>query len=220
LTIRDNIDCRNILVTNSSTLTIDSRSHGGAILLTAQNLFVDAGSRISADALGYTNRNGPGAGSSSNRYGGGAGYGGDGGGGVGWQRNILWLCYPSITDGQWRRRPELQRRFGGVMEGVHSLHITGTAQLSGTISANGEAGYYAGCGSGYDGSSGGGSGGSILINVNNLTGNGTLQANGGYGGGYGGGGGAGGRIVVYYSRPHSVWTESRNPVAAPWGDTR
>jgi uncharacterized protein with FMN-binding domain len=82
--------------------------------------------------------------------------------------------------------------FGG---GVINLDIQGNAQIDGTITSSGILRY----GSSYWG--GGNSGGSILMNVNQLNGNGLIKANGSssaspWNGN--GGGGSGGRIAIYY----------------------
>ncbi|WP_431685854.1 LamG-like jellyroll fold domain-containing protein [Hahella sp. NBU794] len=68
---------------------------------------------------------------------------------------------------------------------------TDNLQLDGVISANGENLKQS------NSNVGGGSGGSILLDVGVLSGNGLLQANGGES--PAGGGGAGGRIAIYYS---------------------
>jgi hypothetical protein len=47
---------------------------------------------------------------------------------------------------------------------------------------------------------GGGSGGGILIQCGQLSGNGTIRANGGAGNASGGGGGGGGRIAIYVTQ--------------------
>ena len=63
-----------------------------------------------------------------------------------------------------------------------------TLVLDGELRANGQDGFI------YRG---GGSGGSILLNVSALSGAGVLKANGGCNGSYGGGAGGGGRVAVY-----------------------
>lgn len=64
--------------------------------------------------------------------------------------------------------------------------------IDGNIEANGA--------SGKTDSSGGGSGGSILIESIYQEGSGTVHVNGGAGGTNGGGGGSGGRVAMYYKR--------------------
>jgi hypothetical protein len=77
---------------------------------------------------------------------------------------------------------------GGLGGGAFQLETKGTLALGGRISANGTAGGSEGCG--------GGSGGSVWLNVGRLTGGGSITANGGAGQLPGGGGGGGGRIAV------------------------
>ncbi|KAK3724602.1 hypothetical protein QZH41_005193 [Actinostola sp. cb2023] len=83
---------------------------------------------------------------------------------------------------------------GGSTPGGGVLYIkTNKLSLDGSIESDGA--------SGLDGSSvGGGSGGSVLIETNDVDGSGTIRANGGRGGSGGGGGGSGGRIAIYYKR--------------------
>jgi hypothetical protein len=73
---------------------------------------------------------------------------------------------------------------GGGRIGIEA----GTLVLDGELRANGQDGFM------YRG---GGSGGSILLNVSALSGAGVLKANGGCNGSYGGGAGGGGRVAVY-----------------------
>ena len=77
---------------------------------------------------------------------------------------------------------------GGLGGGALELTVTGTLALGGNISANGTAGVTQSCG--------GGSGGSVWLKVEILTGGGSISANGGAGQFPGGGGGGGGRIAV------------------------
>jgi len=72
--------------------------------------------------------------------------------------------------------------------GAIQLTVSGTTTLNGTISAQGQGGGYASCGSG----------GSIYLTTANLTGAGTISANGGSntGGGNNYPGGGGGRIAI------------------------
>jgi hypothetical protein len=80
--------------------------------------------------------------------------------------------------------------FGGS-EGGGALRLTvgGALLVDGRLSADGNAG--------LQDDSGGGSGGSIWVTANQLTGDGIISARGGEGELYGGGGGGGGRIALY-----------------------
>ena len=72
------------------------------------------------------------------------------------------------------------------------MNVGNTLVLNGTISANGT--------SGPGENSGGGSGGSIWLTVNFISGSGTISANGGNGTLPYGGGGGGGRIALYNNK--------------------
>ena len=78
---------------------------------------------------------------------------------------------------------------GGAGGGYVGINVTGTLQVDGRISARGLPGTGA--------SAGGGSGGSINLNVGTLAGSGVISADGGMGN-YLGGGGGGGRIAISY----------------------
>jgi plastocyanin len=83
-------------------------------------------------------------------------------------------------------------QIGGYGGGALRMNVSGTLSVDGLVHANGANGVS---------SSGGGSGGSVLIFANRLTGYGSIQSLGGAGGtdaNYPGGGGAGGRIAVYF----------------------
>jgi len=68
------------------------------------------------------------------------------------------------------------------------LRASKLLHLDGLISASGLSG---------TSNSGGGSGGSILIETMNMTGHGEISANGGNGALYNSGGGSGGRIAIH-----------------------
>ena len=68
------------------------------------------------------------------------------------------------------------------------MNITYSAHVDGLVTADGAAA--------VSGNSGGGSGGSILLEAENFAGHGTMSSKGGKGSGTGGGG-SGGRIAVH-----------------------
>jgi hypothetical protein len=79
---------------------------------------------------------------------------------------------------------------GGACPGGGVLHMnTSILEMDGTIRIDGKNGD-------IGTSSGGGSGGSVLIEAGIIKGTGSIQANGGDGGSVGGGGGSGGRIAI------------------------
>ena len=187
-------------------ITIES---GGSITgnlssAAASNFTIESGGSINADANGFASAAGPGAGANGGGYtngGGGAGYGGDGGNGS--------TALGGIAYGSFNNPVDLGSgggigydRAGGAGGGVIKLVISGTLNIDGAITSNGGNGN-----AGDSGASGGGSGGSIWIQADILTGSGAISANGGNGGSYSsayGGGGGGGRIAIEYSADSST----------------
>ncbi len=179
------IQTGNLSLVNGAVLTHQATTAAqeySLVLTVTSNLLVDGASSINASGLGYlpgyTLGNTP-NGAADNTAGG--SYGGLGG-----------LCCNSTSDavyGDYRNPDELgsgSGPYGGGGAGGGLVQITaGTAQVDGTILANG--------GNSYDGGSGGG----ILLNVGTLSGGGQINANGGNGTGNDGGGG--GRVAIYYS---------------------
>jgi len=189
------------------------------VTINATNLTVAAGGKINASGAGYvcptiyrSHGAGPGAGQFGTnsgdwwRGGGGGGYGGNGQNSSG----AGGLAYGSATNptdlgssggtgtyhygGTW---------LGGTGGGALHLNLSGMLTVNGEIAADGNPG------TGYSGyaSGGGGSGGSIWIETNTLTGNGTIHANGGWREPIGGSGG-GGRIAVYAENSNHTITFS------------
>jgi hypothetical protein len=178
------------------------------LFLYVNNLFVDSGSFISADGLGFlggdydSNGSGPGAGIYYSGVGGsGAGYGGSGGNFKkvedfydGGKRYGDWkypLEYGSGGAGGYNVR-------GGLGGGLLYLNISNRFDLFGNLSSKGFSGFEAS----YGRSSGGGSGGSILINTTYFYNYGDLSVIGGDGQEYSyyntfSGAGSGGRIGIY-----------------------
>ncbi len=170
---------------------------GRGVTIEASNLLLDVTSVLSADAQGYAGGHllpgqGPGAGAVASYAAGGAGYGGAGGAGTG-----------TVSGGQpygSARRPThlgssggegtsgYASTRGGNGGGALRLVVPGVFLLDGLVSAKGEDGSGDYCS--------GGAGGSIWIDAGELTGTGSLSADGGAAGTGAGGGGAG-RIAVY-----------------------
>jgi len=174
--------------------------------LNLANLTVESGGKVSADGTGYPGRHesgtGPGAGASAWATGGGGGHGAKGQNAAGSGGN----AYDSAA------RPVLPGSSGGAGQDIyHSvlpggagggamwLSVSDTLAVNGTISADGVIGAAR---------SGGGSGGSILVEATNLVGAGSIHANGGPQNG--GGNGAGGRIAVYTSNANHTITFAAN----------
>ena len=143
------------------------------ISLTIPNIRIDSGSSISAHAIGYGSNQGPGAPTTTNA---GASYGGVG-----------YLNSSNSTYGSETNPTDLGS--GGSFPGGGSIQlvVSDTLENDGTVSVTG-------------GSSG--SGGSINVNTNNLTGTGEFVADGGglSTSGYYQGPGGGGRVAIYYQK--------------------
>ncbi|HVM50114.1 MAG TPA: carboxypeptidase-like regulatory domain-containing protein [Candidatus Acidoferrum sp.] len=186
----------NLLVTSNAWLSLTNQT-----ITVVSNATVLAGGGIIADSAGY----GGGSGLGSGKYvstpigyvGGGGAYGGYGAAGGAPSGYSAWggFPYPIVTS------PTGLGSGGGTMVtagpatgsaggGVVRLNVTGLLLVNGRVSANGGAGIAQG--------SGGGSGGSVWLNVGTLAGGGTISANGGAGNELGGGGG-GGCVSVQYS---------------------
>jgi hypothetical protein len=180
-----------------NTDTTEPWAPDGGIFIECSNLTVATGGQINGDGLGYfgqsnTNGYGPGHGYSGPQgvmRGGGGGYGGMGGQGYA-SAAYGGSTYdpaanptnPGSAGGGGNSNP------GGSGGGYARIVAAGTVIVDGLISMNGYAApetYAAG-----------GSGGGVYIQCQNLTGRGTICANGNNGGASGGGGG-GGRIAIF-----------------------
>jgi hypothetical protein len=162
----------------------------GLELVVFGNANVAAGGGIVADAKGFAQASGPGAGQSVGGSGSGAGYGGLGGASA---------TAPGGTNYGSAQCPVDQGSGGGFGSGMTyggsegggaiRLNVGGVLTVDGRLSANGNWG--------IQDNSGGGSGGSIWVTTGTLAGNGQIVADGGEGELFGGGGGGGGRIALY-----------------------
>ena len=179
---------RNLLVLSNSWITVASNQ---VLQLIVSNAIIQANGGITMDALSYS---GPGNGGfiSSPFYGitgGGGGYGGFGGtsaAGASGGNSYGSILQP-LTPGSSAGPSGVPGTPGG---GAMKLTVAGTLQLDGRISANGGNAVHEG--------GGGGSGGSIWLNVGTLSGSGSISVNGGTGDSFVGGGGGGGRIATYF----------------------
>jgi len=156
------------------------------------NLTIESNGLITAQGKGYGSDTGPGT-----VLWAGAGYGGRGGacqvaGGRGPTYGSMTQPLDFGSGGAHVSAP------GGSGGGLIRLTVAGKLVVNGAINANGEAGSQAGCTAGS-----GGSGGSIYLIVGELSGGGSIQANGGQGwssswcSGLTSGGGGGGRMAIY-----------------------
>jgi len=173
---------------------------------------IDLDERGSIGGIGGTAAEGTGAGesaSNNSESGGGAGYGGSGGDGFGSTGGITYGSMIAPTDlGSGGGGTRTVDQAGGDGGGAVKLVVGGTMTLNGLITADGGMGIRNG-GSFSDYASGGGSGGSVWLDVDTLEGSGSITANGGTGqdeddGDSGEGGG--GRIAIYYDTDNSSVT--------------
>jgi len=228
-TITEDVVCNDLIINNNSVLTLDSLNKvGGAgqISITcSNNLAIETGASILGDATGYTGgingENGTGIGRGEGKYasssnsigGGGASYGNNGSSGYFAGYEVL----PGPIYGSLTAPTDLGSGGGGAVNtkypgnsaggsggGSIMLNVSGTLKIDGSVSADGNSGVSLGC-SLCAATGGGGSGGSIWITTDYITGNGEITADGGDSGIYHnsgtpiGGGGSGGRIAIYYS---------------------
>ncbi len=158
------------------------------------NCTVDAGSAVSVTGQGYPSGQGPGAGTTGGGEGGGGAHAGVGGNT--YQNGALGstMTYGSVTNpstpGSGGGSNTSQGLPGGAGGGVAYLTIGGTLHVEGKVSADGAAGTSTGYYNGFT-CSGGGAGGSLVIDAGRIEGTGVITANGGAGGSSGACGGLG-----------------------------
>ena len=167
------------LALQSAVLTHTAALAVGMKLTIAQNVTVDAASKIEVSGQGYGGGAGLGTGATAGTYGGGGGYGGAGAnyggaaGGLGYG-SILQPTDLGSGGGQGAYST------GGSGGGSVRLIVGGTLQLDGSLVSNGNGGGTYG---------GGGSGGSVYVTAQTLAGSGSIAANGGDWSNYGSGAG-------------------------------
>ncbi len=175
-----------------------SNDHG--LALSTMNFNVDAGGMMTATGNGYSGYRGPGAAVEAGGNHSGASHGGLGNPGGNGVRNPYGSMYEPTTlgSGGYRVSP------GG---GAIKISVAGTSTINGTIETSG---VYTGV------EANGGTGGSIWLETDELTGAGKLTANGATSTNWDGGGSAGGRIAVYY-RNNDGFDLSKNSLQARGG---
>jgi hypothetical protein len=153
---------------------------------------VDAGAAINVDGRGYGGNSGTGRGGSGGNPLSGCGgwHGGDGGVGAGGGTSGIAYDNKIQPTDKGSSGGSGYEGVGGVGGGAIQLTVGGVLHVNGTVTANGA--------NGITSRSGGGSGGSIWLNVQSIDGNGTIAADGGSGEPASGGGGGGGMIALYY----------------------
>jgi hypothetical protein len=193
-----------------NSITIENRGNvlvssdldqGTGVTLITDEMRIETGGRLSADATGYISGHGPGSPLDC----GPAGHGGWGGG----RDDALGepygdFYYPiALGSGGQSCTDEFSRTYpGGAGGGAIKLVVQGSLTIDGSLTARGGDGglWFPGE---FAWSTGPGSGGSIWIEAGNLSGTGSIDADGGSGledgGELLGYGGAGGRISIYAS---------------------
>jgi hypothetical protein len=198
-------------VSGGSTLLVLGKNASGQVdgqwvgvggTIHAADVVVEAGSKISADAQGYTSEQGPGGGHEGWYDGGGGSHGGRGGNEV--AGTTIYGSAIAPTDlgsggGPYYLTP------GGAGGGAIRLDVSGTLSLDGQISADGQD---------MTGAAGGGSGGSVFVTAESLMGAGTFSADGGDRGTDRTSAGGGGRVAVYYHQS-AGFTGFAGSTAAP-----
>jgi hypothetical protein len=180
----------NLTVGTASLLT-SVAGQSNLVLAVLGNVNVLTNGSISVAGRGYPQAQGPGAGSTLSSKGAGGGYGGAGGAsasGAAGGTNYGSATQP-VDRGSGGGLGANTLASGSDGGGALRLSVGGTLNVAGTLSADGNVG--------LQDDSGGGSGGSIWISANHISGAGAMTANGGNGDLYGGGGGGGGRIAIY-----------------------
>ena len=182
-------------------------------LVSLNDMIIETGGAIHLDAKGYTSGSGPGAGQD---YGSGCGTGGSYGGRGGTKDNNIGFGTYGQAD-----FPQLPGSGGGGYYGtggagggyIH-LSINNQLRIDGLLTVNGEH---------ATNWRGGGSGGGVLIQSNQVSGAGIIQANGGNAdtssSGCNPGGGGGGRIALQYRVSDFTGTiEAKGGNGLPDGD--
>jgi hypothetical protein len=196
-----------LLIQNTGILYTKSLSTGYGVTINAGTLTINTGGKIDGSGLGYAYSSGPGDGKDDTVYphslAGGATHGGLGYNTI---RTVYGSASSPVTLGSGGGNAGTGR--GGNGGSAVKITVTGTTTMNGHILQNGTNGLE---NTTYHTYGGGGSGGSIWLVTNSLTGNGIFQASGGYkpagtGSGLNGGGG---RIAIYYT------TETFSPNLTP-----
>jgi subtilase family serine protease len=168
---------RSLLVRTNGSVTHSAGSTNGLRLQVVGDVVVEAGGAITADGKGYPVKQGPGFGDPNA----GASYGGVGGGGGRPTYGSAMEPADLGSGGSGYGYPAASLGSGG---GLVHLTVGGTLRVDGAISAGGL----------YNYGGGGGSGGSVNVRAEMLSGSGAITAQGAYSGPAGSGGG--GRVAL------------------------
>ncbi|MFH1745534.1 MAG: immunoglobulin domain-containing protein [Planctomycetota bacterium] len=169
---------------------------GGIHLDVANDATIALDGKIDVSGRGFGSRSGPGAGGDGSNNGCGGGHAGVGG------RSSDGTARGVASDGAFAQPDTLgsggggdndgQNVAGGAGGGAVQLTVGGNLVVEGQILADGNVGGIVGSETG-----GGGSGGSVWITADSLSGAGMISADGGDGGSIYAGGGGGGHVAVY-----------------------
>ena len=162
---------------------------GSWLSIRASDVTVHSGGKIELSGQGYGSGKGTGAGGLVSTVGTGGGYGGYGGNSTGiFGKWYGFTLKPNMTGSG---GGPSSSGAGGGGGGFLQLEVVRSLRLDGEVRVDGESGLAV--------DSGGGSGGSVWLQAQNIAGNGLISTSGGDGNRYGGGG-SGGRIAVYLQR--------------------
>ena len=196
-----------IFITSTGYLTHKSNSttEEHKVNFTGNALTIENGGQINTNGRGYAQNQGPGRGGSSSSRSGGGGYGGRGGDASSTAGGSVYGSKSQPAEiGSGGGKPTSNSGTGGKGGGSVKLAISGDVVNNGAITANGENGLVYGSG---------GSGGSVWIEANNISGEGLIEADGGDGTTQQSpppvGAGGGGRIALYYQDRNQLSTTTR-----------
>jgi len=208
------VDSDIVLGPQSRLVPVSFTTNGGSVAFTGNHLVVSSNAAISASGVGFlrginsagytVHGHGPGRGWATGNNGSGAGHGGRGGRSAGSAtrgQSYGDPLRPLLAGSGGAGRTGYSGAAGGNGGGLIYFELSGRAELSGQLAADGDPGV----------NHGGGAGGSIFIRcVQCTSGPGTgLSARGGNGYSTTDGAGGGGRIAVWYGRPS--WIPEPDP---------
>jgi hypothetical protein len=176
---------------------LGSPVYAGLYLMVTNNVEVEIGGAIDASGRGYGAGLGLGAGATQltnypYSYYAGSGGGHGGFGGASSSQALGGNCYGStLAPTNSGSGGGAGSGSGGAGGGVIALTVGGVLRVDGRLGADG--------GMGTNPHSGGGSGGSVFLAAQTISGAGSISAQGGAGEPYDGGGGGGGQIAIYWN---------------------
>ncbi len=204
LTVNGSHQFKSLELTNNAVLTCSGVTNfqtNVIVLAISEDVIIQQGSRFDVSSKGHGSESGPGAGGHNGYYGSGAGHGGAGGngnqitGGVAYDSAFEPIS-PGSGGGSAIYHNNIWTVQGAAGGGAIRISANGTFSLDGSILVRGGYGELSDWSGDIRGFSGGGAGGSVWLTVGELTGSGSISADGGPSGAKAGGG-AGGRVAIY-----------------------